>query len=174
MTNLTKPDFRALLALKPVSKYFLNYYNSQTCIRCILRYLKCIDFEMYRKQSVMQEILTLAHETQNVPFAPSDYDASMTIKSFNTTDEPHTPLEQQEKIQGNRPIEQYFQSNNICTSCLGILQILDHPEFLKIITDEVSKQGYDFESFKLNVKTPLGLSVRGFHKSILGKIYFCQ
>lgn len=52
------------------------------------------------------------------------------------------------------------------------MQILDHPDHLKMITDEITEQGYDFESFKLNVKTPLGLSVRGFHKSILASKEF--
>ena len=47
------------------------------------------------------------------------------------------------------------------------MQILDKPDFLKIITDKLKQEEYDFESFKFNVKIPLGISVRCWHKTIL-------
>jgi len=84
------------------------------------------------------------------------YDKDMLIKSYKTNPHEEFILKEQEKQQGTDNIEKLFGNNNVCSSCLGIFQILDNPDFLKIVTDKVIKEGYEFESFKFNNKIPYG------------------
>jgi len=51
-----------------------------------------------------------------------------------------------------------------CSICLGILQVIDSPPIVSHIADTLRTEGYEFESFKFTVTTPLSCSLREQHR----------
>lgn len=50
-----------------------------------------------------------------------------------------------------------------CLLCLGILQKIDSPDYVQQLAKEVTDSKYEFETFKLTIKTPLAPYIRYAH-----------
>lgn len=51
-------------------------------------------------------------------------------------------------------------ANHCCSVCQGILQIIDQNYFVDSLTTRINKEGFEFESFKFNVHSPLSSTFR--------------
>ena len=114
MKNLPKADWASFLGLKGVGKLFTNYFNSQTCTRCILREFKCLDYELYRDRSLMEEFIQKTGELHDQNYL-EHYDKQMLIKNYSSSQ--NFQLKEQEKKQGTDTLEKFLANTNICTSC---------------------------------------------------------
>lgn len=129
--------------------------------------LRCNDLELYRNRNSLEEILIQTHENLGLQYPKETYDHSMMIKTYQACPE-SLALLPNEKVQGEKEIFEVLGNSNLCTSCLGTMQLIDTPKFLDSITESVEKGGYDFDQFKFNIRTPLSINIRTLHKEILG------
>ena len=109
------------------------------CLRCILRLLKISQIDLYRDKEFFLTTLNLISEKLNLERnLLYDYDfENLIIKSSD-------------------------RKVNICSICLGILQLQDKEENLKELIEKVKKEDFEFSSFKLTLKIPLSTTIRAY------------
>ena len=57
-------------------------------------------------------------------------------------------------------IGDFLPLKHCCSICQGILQIVDREDFVNSISEKTKSEGFEFESFKFNVSSPLSTNFR--------------
>ncbi|CAK63573.1 unnamed protein product (macronuclear) [Paramecium tetraurelia] len=148
---------------EPKAILFNKLYERDVCIRCILRLFKITEINLYREtKGFIQLLFDVGKLIGNENKLVEDYDLLFYKRKAEIVESDVLPLTCHSSLKDQfikNPFH-IFDKINKCVICQGILQCLEDQKFYAMLVDEILQKQYQYEAFKLQVKTPVGQQIR--------------